>query len=178
MVSDYFRETRITRSLSSSRCCIIMGGLCEKNCASLMIFRLNRTKVNERSGIYQWRPSLRSKRFQSSYCAKVGARTLHSSFLHLSQLSRQRKRLLCRLVRSRELRSRTGALFPFSPLQYASLPVTSRTWLPWRVVGNTVSGLLTQSSHLRPYSWTKGFRRIWRIKQISEGVIHLGLRPR
>ena len=155
MVSDYFGETRITRSLSSSRCCIIMGGLCEKNCTSLMIFRLNRTKVNERSGIYQWRPSLRSKRFQSSYCAKVGARTLHSSFLHLSQLSRQRKRLLCRLVRSRELRSRTGALFPFSPLQYASLPVTSRTWLPWRVVGHTFSGLLTHSSYLRPYSWTK-----------------------
>ena len=88
MVSDYFGETLITRSLFSSRCCIIIGGSCKENCASLMIFRLNRTKV-KRSGIYQWRPSLRSKRFQSSYCAKVGARTLHSSFLHLSQLSRR-----------------------------------------------------------------------------------------
>ena len=122
-----------------------------------MLFRLNRTKVNERSGIYQWRPSLRSKRFQSSYCAKVGARTLHSFFFfctypnYLDELAR--KRLLCRLVTSRNLRSRTGALFPFSPLQYASRPVTSRTWLPWRLCRPTRSVASSlQSSYLRPYS--------------------------
>ena len=47
-----------------------------------------------------------------------------------------RKSLLHRPVTSRKLQSRTVvALFPFSPLQYTSLPVTSKTWPPWRLCG-------------------------------------------
>ena len=55
-----------------------------------MLFPVKQNKkVKERSGIISAVPACVGKRFQSSFCPKIKARTLHSSFLHLPQLSRR-----------------------------------------------------------------------------------------
>ena len=62
MVSDYQRETLVTRSLSSSQC-IILGGY-ETKLRFINAFPVKQNKkVKEKSGIISAVPSLRSKRF-------------------------------------------------------------------------------------------------------------------
>ena len=103
----------------------------KQNCASLMLFRLNRTKKLKKGPVL----SVPSQPASASVFNRVFAQELEREHFippfctcpdFLDELAR--KSLLHRPVTSRKLQSRTVvALFPFSPLQYTSLPVTSKT---------------------------------------------------